>query len=60
MSTRGLRSAQNDAPKLADTDNTKINTALFISTRIRQSTKLEVLDNFDYGIALEDEALTKF
>ena len=35
--------------------HTKINTALIISTRIRQTTKLEVLDNSDYGMALEDE-----
>ena len=54
------RNAQNDPPKLADTDNTKINTTLFISTRIRQSTKLEVFDIFDYCMALEDKILTKF
>ena len=55
QSNERSRSAQNGSRKLVDTDNTKINTVLFISTRIKQSTKLDMLDTFDYGIALQDE-----
>ena len=55
QSNEHLRSAQKGSRKLADADNTKMKTALFISTRIRPSTKLEVLDNSDHGMALKDE-----